>query len=180
MPNPKSKASIAGHPIHPMIVPFPIAFFIGALACDLAYLKTVNLSWFVGAEFLLGAGLVMAALAAVAGMTDFASESRIRNLGVAWFHAGGNIIIVLLEAYNLYMRYTGGPVTMDTGLVLSVVSVVLLLGTGWLGGEMVYRYGVGVSDRPADRLISRRLDIKEDGHFPYPQDRNSQTENRPH
>ena len=147
MPNPKSKASIAGHPIHPMIVPFPIAFFIGALACDLAYLKTINLFWFVASEFLLGAGLVMAALAALAGAIDFSSESRIRTLGVAWFHAGGNILVVLIEAYSLYMRYTSGPGVMDTGLVLSVVSVVLLLGTGWLGGEMVYRYGVAVADK---------------------------------
>src|SRR6185437_9367492 len=95
------------------------------------------------------------------GITDFAGEPRIRNLGVAWFHAGGNILIVLIEAYNLYMRYSGGPVTMDTGLVLSVISVVLLLGTGWLGGEMVYRHGVGVIDQP-DQITSQRLDVPED------------------
>ena len=65
MPNPRSTASIAGHPIHPMLIPFPIAFFVGTFACDLVYWQTSNSAWAAATPWLLGAGLVMAALAAV-------------------------------------------------------------------------------------------------------------------
>src|SRR4051794_21063923 len=75
--NPQSTARLMGHPIHPMLVPFPIAFFIGALLADLAYLKTAEPFWATAAAWLLGAGLVGAALAALAGLTDFLGDRRI-------------------------------------------------------------------------------------------------------
>jgi uncharacterized membrane protein len=147
MTNPKSTASIFGHPIHPMLIPFPIAFFIGTFACDLAYWKTGNALWVTGTEWLLGAGLVMAALAAVAGLIDFLGESRIRNLTAAWLHAGGNVMVVLIEAYNFYIRYSTGPGSvLYVGLSLSLVVVGALLFTGWMGWEMVYRNKVGVTE----------------------------------
>jgi uncharacterized membrane protein len=61
MPNPKSTAQIAGHPIHPMLIPFPIAFFVGTFVCDLVYWQTSNTAWVTPTLWLLGAGLVMAA-----------------------------------------------------------------------------------------------------------------------
>jgi uncharacterized membrane protein len=64
--NPRSTASIAGHPIHPMLIPFPIAFFVATFACDLVFSGTRNASW-ADATLWLGAGLIMATLAAVAG-----------------------------------------------------------------------------------------------------------------
>jgi uncharacterized membrane protein len=70
MTNPHSTASIAGHPIHPMLIPFPIAFFVAAFVCDLAFWQSANTMWATGAIWLIGAGIVMAALAAVAGLTD--------------------------------------------------------------------------------------------------------------
>ena len=70
MPNPKSTAQISGHPIHPMLIPFPIAFFVGTFACDLVYWQTSNPAWAAATPWLLGAGLVLAALAAVMGLID--------------------------------------------------------------------------------------------------------------
>src|SRR4051794_34267830 len=70
-PNPKSTVSIGGHPVHPMLVPFPIVFFVSTLATDIAYAKTSNVLWATAGVWLLGAGLVMAALAALAGLGDF-------------------------------------------------------------------------------------------------------------
>jgi len=184
MPRPQSKASIAGHPIHSMLVSFPIAFFVGALLSDIAFWRNANLVWFTASEWLIGAGLVMAALAAIAGVTDFLSERLIRNLTVAWWHGGLNGVMVLVEAYNFYVRYTLGVSTvLYSGLVMSAISVGILLVTGWLGAEMVFRHGVGVADRPADRNARRfNTDIKEDGRFKYPHDRNvpSEPENRLH
>src|SRR6188768_2201636 len=79
-PNPKSTASIAGHPLHPMLIPFPIAFFVAAFVWDLAFWRTGNAFWATAALWLLGAGLIMAALAAVVGLVDVLSEPRIRAL----------------------------------------------------------------------------------------------------
>ena len=102
--NPQSTAKIANHPIHPMLIPFPIAFFVATFLCDVAFWRTGNAQWATGAIWLLGAGLVMAALAAVAGLTDFLGDQRIRDLSDAWWHAGGNVVVVLIELYNFYTR----------------------------------------------------------------------------
>src|SRR5262249_22290416 len=90
MANPRSTASIAGHPIHPMLIPFPIAFFIATFVCDLVYWQTGNAGWVTATMWLLGAGLVMAALAAVAGLIDVLGEAQLRTFKDAWLHAGGN------------------------------------------------------------------------------------------
>ena len=150
--NPKSTASIGGHPIHPMLIPFPVAFFVGALAVDIAYSQTSLAFWATAGLWLLGAGLVMAALAALAGLTDFLGERRIRDLRAAWLHMIGNIILVVIELFNLWRRLADGPdFIVPTGLTLSVVATLLLLFNGWKGWEMVYRHRVGIaeaSDQP--------------------------------
>jgi uncharacterized membrane protein len=84
MPNPRSTASIAGHPIHPMLIPFPIAFFVGTFVCDLVYWQTSNAAWAAATPWLLGAGLVMAALAAVMGLIDVFGDQQIRQLSTVW------------------------------------------------------------------------------------------------
>ena len=149
MPNPKSTLQIAGHPIHPMLIPFPIAFFVGAFVCDLAFWGTGNSMWATGALWLIGAGLIMAALAAVAGLTDFLGDQRIRDLSDAWWHAGGNVVAVLVELVSWYMRYSQGTAAvLPTGLVLSLIVVCILLFTGWKGWAMVYRGRVGIAEGP--------------------------------
>ena len=65
MPNPRSTAAVAGHPIHPMLISFPIAFFIGTFVCDLVFWQSGSAAWAAATPWLLGAGLAMAALAAV-------------------------------------------------------------------------------------------------------------------
>jgi uncharacterized membrane protein len=147
MANPRSTAQIAGHPIHPMLIPFPIALFVAAFVCDLVFWRTGNTGWATAALWLLGAGLIMAALAALAGLTDVLGDPQIRGLNDAWLHAGGNVIVVLIELYNWYTRYANGSsAVVPTGLVLSFIAVLLLLYTGWKGGELVYRDRVGVAD----------------------------------
>jgi uncharacterized membrane protein len=148
MINPRSTASIAGHPIHPMLVPFPIAFFVATFVCDLAFWRTGNPDWATAGLWLLGAGLIMAALAAVAGLIDFIGEERIRALNDAWWHAGGNVVVVLLQLYNWYARYSEGTAAVvPTGLVLSLIVVCILLFTGWMGWQLVYRHRVGIADQ---------------------------------
>jgi uncharacterized membrane protein len=150
MANPRSTAAIAGHPIHPMLIPFPIAFFVTAFVCDIVYWATANTQWATVAIWLIGAGVIMAALAALAGLTDVLGDRRIRALNDVWWHAGGNILIVLIQIYNWYARYSEGTdAVVPKGLILSLVVVCILLFTGWKGWEMVYRARVGVADEMA-------------------------------
>jgi uncharacterized membrane protein len=148
MTNPKSTAQIAEHPIHPMVIPFPIACFVLAFVSDLAFWKTSNDFWADASLWLLGIGLIMAAVAAVVGLTDLLGDNQIRNLSDAWLHAGGNVVAVLIELYNWYSRYEhGSSAIIPTGLVLSLIVVLILLFTGWKGWEMVYRHHVGITDQ---------------------------------
>ena len=145
MSNPHSTAQIAGHPIHPMLVPFPIAFFTATLVCDLVYRQNGDVFWFAVTQYLLAAGIVMALLAALAGFTDFFGDSRIRGLAVAWGHMLGNLLMVLVQAANWYLRHDqGAQAVMPTGLLLSLLAVLIMLVTGWLGWEMVYRKRVAI------------------------------------
>jgi uncharacterized membrane protein len=147
MSNPKSTASIAGHPVHPMLIPFPIAFFVAAFVCDVAYWRTGDPFWATAALWLLGSGLVMAALAAVIGLIDVLGEPRIQALNDIWWHAGGNIIAVGIGLFNFYLRFTSGEaVVIPTGLLLSLIVVCILVVTGWKGWNLVYRHRVGVAD----------------------------------
>ena len=74
-------------------------------------------------------------------------DERVRALSTAWWHAGGNIIVVLIELYNWYLRYAhGSAAVLPTGIILSAIVVAILLFTGWKGWELVYRGRVGVAD----------------------------------
>jgi len=145
--NPKSTASIAGHPIHPMLIPFPVAFLVATLVCDLVFWRTGNSAWTTASLYLLGVALVMTALAALAGLTDFLGERRIRSLSAAWHHMIGNVIVVLLSLWNWFLRFTDGEAAvLPTGLLISFAVVLLLLYTGWRGWEMVYRHRVAIAE----------------------------------
>ena len=149
--NPKSTAQIAGHPLHPMLIPFPVAFLVATFVCDLIFWRTGNPAWSTASLYLLGAALVMAALAAVAGLTDFLGDERIRNLSPAWHHMIGNVVAVLLSLWNWWRRYAAadaGAAVVPTGLIISLIVVLILLYTGWRGWEMVYRHRVAVYDEP--------------------------------
>jgi hypothetical protein len=78
----------------------------------------------------------MAALAALAGLTDVLGDPQIRGLNDAWLHAGGNVIVVLIELFNWYSRYEhGAEAVLPVGLGLSFIVVLILLFTGWKGGR---------------------------------------------
>jgi uncharacterized membrane protein len=148
MPNPVSSANLFGHPIHPMLIPFPIVLFVATFVCDLAFWQSSLSIWIIAATWLLGAGLIMAALAAVAGMTDFLGDKRIRDIGAAWKHAIGNVMAVAISLFNFYWHYShAASAVLPVGFVASGVVVGLLLFTGWMGGEMVYRHRVAVYDK---------------------------------
>jgi len=162
--NPVSSAKIAGHPLHPMLIPFSVAFLVGALASDLTFWGTTDGFWARVSVWLIGAAIVMALLAAVAGFTDFLGERRIRSLSDAWYHMIGNLIAVVIALGNFLLRISegAGPAILPWGLVMSFVVVGILLFTGWKGWQMVYRHRVGIADGDTDmqdgpRSVPRRV-----------------------
>jgi len=145
--NPRSTFQIAGHPLHPMLIPFPVAFLVATFVCDMIFWRTGGPGWSTASFYLLAAALITAGLAAVAGLTDFLGDHRIRSLSAAWHHMIGNVIAVLLSAWNWYRRYEAGDAAvLPTGLFVSLIVVLILLYTGWRGWEMVYKHRVAVSD----------------------------------
>lgn len=147
--NPVSSANLAGHPLHPMLITLPIGFWVATLLADLGFWWTGADGWANAAMWLLGAAIVAAAAAAITGLIDFLGDDRIRALSQAWQHAIGNVIAVLVSLFSFYWRYRYGSAgVLPTGLVLSLIVVGIILFTGWLGGEMVFRHRVAVYDEP--------------------------------
>src|SRR5215212_8966687 len=131
---PKSTASIGGHPIHPMLIPFPIAFLVGALLTDIAYVKAGWAMWAYASSWLIAAGIASAILAAIFGFIDFFGERRIRRLKVAWYHMVGNLLAVILSIANFIVHLRDGAMAViPTGITLSAIVVLLLLFNGWMG-----------------------------------------------
>lgn len=145
--HPHSTARIAGHPIHPMLVMFPIVLFIGTLVADIVFVTGHDPMWAIASRYLLGIGIVMAALAAVAGLTDFMGDDRIRHASDALKHMLANVTAVVLEIINFFIRLHSDAAIRGIGIVLSVVVVLILAYSGWKGGDLVYRHGIGVDDR---------------------------------
>lgn len=145
--NPQATARIGRHPIHALLVPFPLTCFVGALITDLVYWKSAATMWETFSIWLIAAGLVMAAFAVIAGIIDFAASRRIRALRPAWPHALGNAVALLLALINAFVHSRDGyTAVVPTGLTLSALVVVILLVTSWQGADMVYRHRVGVSN----------------------------------
>ena len=139
-------ASVGKHPVHPMLVVLPIGLWIAALAFDILYAATSNPLWRTLAFWNIAAGIIGALLAAVPGFVDYlALAGRARR--IATFHMLLNLGAVALFAVNWYVRTRVAADSMWP-LALSVIGVVGVMISGWLGGELVYRERVGV-DEPA-------------------------------
>ena len=107
------------------------------------------MQWANFSAWLLTVGLIVAVFAVIAGLIDFLCDRRIRDLGVAWIYAGGNALALVLAIINSFIHsrdaYTS---VVPAGLILSALTVLILLVTGWMGWELVYRHRVvAVEDR---------------------------------
>jgi uncharacterized membrane protein len=139
-----STVRIAAHPIHPMLVPIPIACFLGALLTDIAYVMTAEMIWSNFSAWLITVGVIVGWCAAIIGAIDFFASPVIRNLTAAIVHAVGNFVVLSLATINMLVHtHDAWTSVMPWGLTLSAITAVLLLVTGWMGWTMVYRYRVG-------------------------------------
>ncbi len=147
MANPKSTAQIGGHPVHAMIVHFPITLYFAVLVADIIFAVNGQAFWAVGAFWLLVAGVVMSGLAALFGFVDFFGSPEVRRLPAAWWHMGANLLVAVVSITDLGLRYLKGAVEGSHQYIgLSILVALLLLFSAWKGGELVYRHHVGVRD----------------------------------
>ncbi|AFY56393.1 putative membrane protein [Rivularia sp. PCC 7116] len=140
-----STVAVLGHPIHPILVQFPIAFLVGAFLSDAVFWFTNDIFWARASFYLIAAGFVAGIVAAITGMLDFFRIERTRIRTAGWAHMVFNISALLLTLINLILRW-GSPAApvLPWGLAISTVVATLLGVSGWYGGELVYRHKISV------------------------------------
>jgi uncharacterized membrane protein len=145
----RTPASIGKHPVHPMLVVFPIGLWIFSLVCDLIGLVVdAPQVWFTVAFFTMVGGLIGALLAAVPGLIDllYYKGGKPPLKRIALTHMAINLSAVALYIINVVMRI-GAHGDMRIPILLSLIGVAMIGVSGWLGGQMVHVYGVGVQGR---------------------------------
>lgn len=137
-------ASIAGHPIHPMLVPIAIGCFVFSFAADLICLVTgATEPWNLLAYYTMLGGIIGALAAAAPGLVDLVSLPAGPIKKTALTHMSINLVVVVIYIVNAWIR-AGKPADLQVPMILSAVTIVMLLVSGWLGGKMVFEAGVGV------------------------------------
>jgi uncharacterized membrane protein len=143
----ESRARALGHPIHPMLIVFPLGLLAMSLIFDILFYITNAPGLATAAFWNIIAGIVMGLIAAVFGLWDWLaipSTTRAKRIGL--LHGGGNVVVVGLFFISWLLRL--GTVNHEpngVGFVLEILAVILALFTAWLGGELVDRLGVGIS-----------------------------------
>ena len=143
----QSRAKLFGHPIHPILIPFPLGLLTTSVVFDVVYLLTDNGKWSEIAFWMIAAGVVGGLAAAVFGLIDWLaipSGTRAKRIGL--WHGAGNVVVVVLFIVSWLLRADTPEEPGAIPIILSLVEVTLAGLTGWLGGELVERLGVGVDD----------------------------------
>ena len=156
----QGKGKLLGHPVHQMLIVFPLGLLATAVVFDIVRLATGNPYWAEISYWMIASGLIGGGLAAVFGLVDFLAipkHTRARRIGA--IHGIGNVIVMTLFLLSFLMR--NNDLTSNAPIGLAIAGAGLALVTGWLGGELVDRLAVGVdegalvdapsslSDRPA-------------------------------
>jgi uncharacterized membrane protein len=143
----ESRAKLFGHAVHPILVVFPAGLLITAVIFDAVYLVTRYRTWTDASFWMIAVGIVAGLAAAVPGLIDLlAIPPGTRAQTVALWHAGGNVLALMVFGVSWLLRCNTSTQPQISALVLSFFGAVLLVFTGWLGGELVERLGVGVDD----------------------------------
>jgi uncharacterized membrane protein len=143
----ESRAKLFGHPIHQMLIVFPLGLLATALIFDIIRLITRDGFWSEMSYWMIAAGVISGLLAAPFGLIDWLaipSATRAKRIGAV--HGGGNVVVLALYAVSWLMR-SGSPAAPETpALAMAFLGGGLALMTGWLGGELVDRLAVGVDE----------------------------------
>ena len=158
----ESRAKLLGHPVHQMLIVFPLGLLAMAVIFDLLALGLDQGYWSEIAYWMIAAGVITGLLAAPFGFIDWVAipaGTRAKRIGAV--HGAGNVLVVVMFAASWFMRSDAPQLPGGIALALSFAAGGLALITGWLGGELVDRLGVGVDegahiDAPSS-LRTRRL-----------------------
>jgi uncharacterized membrane protein len=143
----ESKAKILGHPIHQMLIVFPLGLLATSIIFDLVHLATHHSAWGEVAYWMIVCGLIGGALAAVFGFIDWlAIPFGTRAKAIGQWHGIGNAVVMFLFLVSWWLRQPLSEKPNVAAFILSLIGVGLALVTGWLGGELVNRLGVGVDE----------------------------------
>ena len=144
----ESRVKFLGHPIHPMLIVFPLGLLATSVIFDIAYVLSGNGDLAIFAFWALIAGIIGGLSAAVFGLADWLrvpSDTRAKRIGM--MHGGGNLVVVVLFLLSLIVRWSHPTYLPDVlPVALSIIGGCIALWTQWLGGELVYRLRVGVDD----------------------------------
>lgn len=142
-----SRAKAFGHPIHPMLIPFPVGLLVTAVVFDIIYLITDRSGFAVASGYMIGAGIIGGLLAAPFGWIDWfkiPADTRAKNIGLV--HGLANIVVVVLFAVSWLLRFRADWEPTTIALVCSFVAVVIASVAAWLGGELVDRLAIGIDE----------------------------------
>lgn len=141
-----SNAAIAGHPLHPMMIHFPVAALIGLVGADAAYLYNGDPFWSRVGVWLAGVGAIGGWAASLAGIVDLLTVGRIRRLITAWGHAIMAVMMLSLATFNWLMRLGDDPgaLVFPWGAALTLLTAGFIALAAYLGGQLVYEHAVGV------------------------------------
>lgn len=143
----QARARLLGHPIHQMLVVFPVGLLGMSVIFDLVYFLTDEQIFEVVAWWMMVSGLVTGLLAAPFGLADWTkipAGTRAKRVGA--IHGIGNVIVVLLFLASVWLRGDAMAIPSTAAYVCSFLGLGLALVTAWLGGELVDQLGIGVSD----------------------------------
>ena len=157
-----STVSVLQHPIHPMLVVYPICLLTLLPVTDLVYWHTRDAFWAVASFWMLAVAFVAALLAACAGFADFVTMRLVRRHVSSWNHFLCGVLVISLAGANLLLRLAD-PIAgaLPWGLLLSLLILPLVAVTGWLGGTLTFRHSIGtfhksIDDPPRARRASLR------------------------
>jgi len=143
----KNGVKLFGHPIHQMLIVFPLGLLAMAVIFDLLTVFTKNLHWTDMAFYMIGSGIVMGLIAAVFGFLDYlAIPAGTRAKSIGLLHGVGNVVVLALFAFSWYLRSPAPSYPDWSAYLCSYLGASLALVTGWLGGELVDRLGIGVDE----------------------------------
>jgi len=141
----ESRAKLFGHPVHPMLIVFPLGLLGAAVIFDIIRLATGNGYWSEIAFWMIAAGIAAGLIAAPFGLIDWlAIPSGTRASRIGFVHGFGNVVVLGLFALSWWMRGDAPGVPDMLALTASFLGFFLALATGWLGGELVFKHRIGV------------------------------------
>ena len=143
----ESRAKLAGHPLHQMLIVFPLGLLATAVVFDVIFLVTNDPTWAQASFYMIGAGVITGLLAAVPGTIDWLAIPRgTRAKRIGLIHGVGNVVVVALFALSWYLRRETPTLPPTGAVVAGLIGAGISIVTAWLGGELVDRLGVGVDD----------------------------------